>query len=174
MQTPRPTWTTASKTASEPVYALRPAVPDDYPFALALYIEGSAKHLKKIGRWDEARILRRFARAFGLGVSHILRVDGEDAGWIQVIEFAGQLHLRQLHLAAFARNRGIGTHLIEALKARGASGRKPVSLDVMHGNPAKELYLRLGFRPIRANLDKTRMIWRPERAERKTAEAKSQ
>ena len=85
---------------------------------------------------------------------------------MQVIEFAGQLYLRQLHLAASARNRGIGSHLIEALKARGASLRKPVTLDVMHGNPAKELYLRLGFRAIRANRDKTRMIWRPGRRRR--------
>jgi ribosomal protein S18 acetylase RimI-like enzyme len=49
------------------------------------------------------------------------------------------------------------------LKERATGLRKPVTLDVMHGNRAKELYLRMGFKPIRANLDKTRMMWRPER-----------
>jgi ribosomal protein S18 acetylase RimI-like enzyme len=60
-----------------------------------------------------------------------------------------------LHLAASVRNRGIGAHLIEVLQARGARLRKPATFDVMHGNRAKGLHLRLGFKPVRANLDKT-------------------
>ena len=141
-------------------YEMRRAGRADYHFALALYVDGSAKHLQKIGRWDEARILRRFERAYDLGVSHIIGVDGREAGYLQVVEFKRQIYLRQLHLADFARNRGIGAHLIEQIKARGVELGKPVTLDVLHGNRACELYLRLGFQPIRANLDKTRMIWR--------------
>jgi GNAT superfamily N-acetyltransferase len=141
-------------------FRLRAAEDDDYPFALALYIDGSAGLLKKIGRWNEARILTRFKRAYKLGDRRIIAVGGQDVGWIQVVDFVGQLYLRQLHLIARVQGRGIGTQLIEDLKARATSLGKPVTLDVIHGNRAKELYLRLGFRPIRANVDKTRMVWR--------------
>lgn len=144
-------------------FRLRAAEDDDYPFALALYIDGSAGLLKKIGRWNEARILSRFERAYKLGEGRIIAVDGDDVGWIQVVDFVGQLYLRQLHLIARVQGRGIGTQLIEELKARATSLRKPLTLDVIHGNRAKELYLRLGFRPIRANPDKTRMLWRAPR-----------
>src|SRR4051794_36362671 len=105
MQNLGSTRATAHGAASVPAYALRPAGSDDYSFALALYVSGSAKHLKRIGRWDEARILRRFERTYELGDSQIIYVDGRIAGWMQVVEFAGQLYLRQLHLSDFARNR---------------------------------------------------------------------
>jgi hypothetical protein len=39
-----------------------------------------------------------------------------------------------------------------------------VTLDVMHGNSARRLYLRLGFREIGQDVDRTQMIWRPPRA----------
>ena len=80
--------------------------------------------------------------AYDLGVSHIIAVDGREAGYLQVVEFKRQIYLRQLHLADFARNHGIGAHLIEQLKARGVELGKPVTLDVLHCNRACELYLR--------------------------------
>lgn len=149
-------------------FRLRAAGDDDYAFTLALYLDGSAGLLKKIGRWNEARILSRFKRAYKLGDGRIIIVDGEDVGWIQVVDFVGQLYLRQLHLIARVQGRGIGTQLIGDLKARATSLSKPLTLDVIHGNRAKELYLRLGFRPIRANRDKTRMLWRVPRKARAT------
>jgi len=36
-----------------------------------------------------------------------------------------------------------------------------VTLDVIHGNRARALYLRLGFRQFGADADKVQMIWRP-------------
>ena len=44
---------------------------------------------------------------------------------------------------------------------RGAALRKPVTLDVLHGNPARSLYLRLGFKQTGQDADKIQMIWRP-------------
>ena len=154
------------ETRTAPEFSLRSAKPDDYPFALALYLDGSAGLLKEIGRWNEARIVAQFERKYKLGEAQIICIDGEDVGWIQVVDFVGQLYLRQLHLIARVRGRGIGTRLIEDLQARGVSVGKPVTLDVIHGNRAKELYLRLGFRPVRADLDKTRMVWRAPRKRR--------
>ena len=145
----------------KPEFSLRPAKPDDYPFMLSLYLEGSAFLLKKIGRWDEDSFVKRFERAYKQDQTRVICVDGEDVGWLQIVDFARRLHLRQLHLVARVQGRGIGTRLIEDLHARGVRLRKPVTLDVIHGNRARELYVRLGFQPAKADQDKTRMIWRP-------------
>ena len=71
------------------------------------------------------------------------------------------MHLRQLHLIRNVRGQGIGTQLIKELQRADALG-KYVTLDVMHGNPAR-LYLRLGFRQISQDAAKRQMIWRPPR-----------
>jgi len=161
--------------STEPEFSLRLARPGDYQFALNLYLDGSKELLKKIGRWDEKRVISRFKRAFKLEQARIICSGGEDVGWIQICDFARRLHLRQLHLIPRVRGRGIGTRLIDDLHARGVGLRKPVTLDVIHGNRAKELYLRLGFRPTKSDLDKTRMVWRrltkQERKSRRTSPA---
>ncbi len=155
---------------AQPKFSLRPAKLNDYPFALALFLDGSEGHLKKIGRWDERRVVSRFKRAYKREKARIISAGGADVGWIQIEEFVGRLHLRQLHLIARVRGRGIGTRLIEDLHERGVRLGKPVTLDVIHGNPAKALYLRLGFRPTGEDLDKTHMIWRlPRQSKREIA-----
>ncbi len=61
------------------------------------------------------------------------------------------------------RGQGIGTQLIKELLQRADALGKSVTLDVMHGNPARLLYLRLGFRQISQDAAKRQMIWRPPR-----------
>src|SRR5271165_3544536 len=73
---------------------------------------------------------------------------------------ASTTRLRRSSDSAISRGRGIGTRLIEDLRERGVRLGKPVTLEVIHGNPAKSLYLRLGFRPTGEDLDKTHMILR--------------
>jgi ribosomal protein S18 acetylase RimI-like enzyme len=80
-----------------------------------------------------------------------------------VVDFVGRLYLRQLHLIPAYRRQGIGTQLIKDLLRRADARGKPVTLDVMHGNPARRLYLRLGFRQTGQDADRKQMIWRPPR-----------
>jgi ribosomal protein S18 acetylase RimI-like enzyme len=144
--------------------ALRPVRPDDYGFAVALYVEGSKDHLAKIGRWDEARVLAAFRRGYKREQARIIRAGGEDVGWVQIVEFAHRLHLRQIHIVEPFRNRGIGTRLIGSLMRRASRLGKRVTLDVIHGNPAKNLYLRLGFSFVGEDQDKLHMTWAPSGA----------
>ena len=87
----------------------------------------------------------------------------EGFGRIRVAEFVGRLHLRQLHLAAAHRGRGIGALVIKDLLSASTLLGKPVTLDVLHGNRARLLYRRLGFREISQGVEKMQMIWRPGR-----------
>jgi ribosomal protein S18 acetylase RimI-like enzyme len=147
----------------ETLFRLRPAVNADYPPMLALYLEGAQKHLSKIGRWDEERLVGLFHNGYKLHQTQIICVDDQDVGFIQVIEYVDRVYLRQLHLIEGFRGRGIGSKLIEAQLKRAAISDKPLALEVLHGNPAKRLYLRLGFRVAGQDPDKEHMIWNPPR-----------
>jgi ribosomal protein S18 acetylase RimI-like enzyme len=142
---------------------LRPARPRDYLFALSLYLDGARRHLSKIGRWDRRRIVSRFRRGYKQAQTRVICVEGKAVGWIQVAELVGRLHLRQLHLVAVQQRNGIGTRLIKDLLRRADVLGKPVTLDVLHGNAARSLYLRLGFRQTGQDADKIQMIRRPRR-----------
>ncbi len=141
----------------------RPAKPGDYPFAVGLYLDGAERYLSKIGRWSRPRIAAKFRRGYKPAYACVLSLRGEDVGWMQVVESVGRLHLQQLHLVESHRGRGLGTRLMEDLLGRAEAAGKPVTLDVMHGNRARRLYLRLGFRQTGRDADKVQMIWRPRR-----------
>ena len=141
-------------------FRLRPAEQGDYSFALALYLEGAKEHLTKIGRWDEDRFVALFREGYKQGRTQIISVDGRVVGFIQVVDFADRLYLRQIHLVDGFRGRGIGSTLIGAELKRGAETGRPVTLDVMHGNAARRLYVKLGFESTGKDPDKEQMIWR--------------
>ena len=87
-------------------------------------------------------------------------MDDRVVGFIQVVDFADRLYLRQIHLIDGFRGRGIGSTLIGVELKRGAESGRPVTLDVMHGNPARRLYVKLGFESTGKDPDKEQMIWR--------------
>lgn len=142
---------------------LRPPKPRDYFFAIGLYLDGAERHLTKIGRWNRRRTTIRFRQGYKQAQVQVICAGDKEIGWIQVAEFVDRLHLRQIHLIAPFRGAGIGTRLIEDLLQRAAARKKPVTLDVIHGNPAKSLYLRLGFKQYGQDADKIQMIRRPTR-----------
>jgi ribosomal protein S18 acetylase RimI-like enzyme len=151
---------TATNDQTRSDFRLRPAEQGDYSFALALYLEGAKEHLTKIGRWDEDRFVALFREGYKQGRTRIIRVDGRVVGFIQVVDFADRLYLRQIHLIDGFRGRGIGSTLIGGELKRGAESSRPVTLDVMHGNPARRLYVKLGFESTGKDPDKEQMIWR--------------
>jgi ribosomal protein S18 acetylase RimI-like enzyme len=144
-------------------FCLRPAENDDYPFALALYLDGAKEHLTKIGRWDEKRFVARFRRGYKQEQTRIICAEGQVVGFFQVVEYRNRVYLRQLHLIDGFRNRGIGSKLIGAELSRAAQSGRSVTLEVMHGNPAKQLYLRLGFETTGKDPDKEQMMWKAGR-----------
>jgi ribosomal protein S18 acetylase RimI-like enzyme len=142
---------------------LRPAKPRDYLFAISLYLDSAERYLSKIGRWKRLRWKSRFRRGYRQAQTQIICVGDRSIGWMQVAEFVGRLHLHQLHLIADFRGRKIGTRLIGDLLRRADSIGKPVTLEVLHGNPARSLYGRLGFRQTGRDADKMQMMRGPER-----------
>jgi ribosomal protein S18 acetylase RimI-like enzyme len=144
---------------------LRPARDEDHGFALALYLESTKPLLIALRRWDEEQLLARFAQGFKLEQIRVLSSAGVDIGWMQVSESVEELHLDQLHLVDHARNHGIGTHLIQALKNQATASDRAVALNVIRGNRAQQLYERLGFRVVGGDEERVRMLWQQDRTD---------
>jgi GNAT superfamily N-acetyltransferase len=156
-------WASAPPARAEPATWLRPARLADRDFAAALYFDSMRRLLTALGKWDGDRVTRRFRKCFRMEQSQIICQGHIDIGWIQVSETADYFHLHQIHIVERFRNRGIGGELITALLRRAQATARPVLLNVIRGNPAMSLYARLGFRPVRADPEKVRMRWEPDR-----------
>lgn len=142
-----------------PGVELRPVRPSDYEFARELYFGCIAPLLKALGRWDEAVAINRFDKAFRGRPSQVICLDGWDIGWLQISWNESRVHLDQVHLVDGYRNRGIGSGLIRAAMALAERLRLPLTLDVIRGNPAISLYLRLGFQVVAEDEELFTMRW---------------
>jgi GNAT superfamily N-acetyltransferase len=140
---------------------LRPATADDLAFARRLYLDNIREVTERVLAWDEARQTASFDARFEPGEVSVIRLDGEDIGWLQVAELQGELLLKQLFVAPLFQRRGIGTGLLRDLIARAAKAGKRVTLAVVRGNPARSLYERHGFQVTSEDRYKVYMVKEP-------------
>jgi ribosomal protein S18 acetylase RimI-like enzyme len=151
--------------------SLRPPVPADEPFLLALYASTRAEELAITG-WSEAEqdafCRMQFAAQTRFYNDHyphdgfsLLLVDGEPAGRLYVARLPGELRVVDIALMPRFRGRGIGSSLFASLFEESRSTGLPVRIHVEVFNRARRLYERLGFRQIADRGVYVEMEWRP-------------
>ena len=138
---------------------LRPARPSDFAFAEALYLSSTRPLLTALGAWEEEAARARLRAAFDRHTPLIICADGKDVGWVQVSARPGAMHLHQIHLSDAYRNRGIGSRLIGDIMRAARKAGLPVTLNVIRGNPAVELYKRLDFVIVNRGSELLQMRW---------------
>lgn len=92
----------------------------------------------------------------------IIRHEDRAVGRLYVYESAAEIRIMDIALLPAWRGMGIGSGLLREILARAASSNRFVTLHVEHHNPARRLYDRLGFRPIRDEGVYLRMQWNAE------------
>ena len=95
-------------------------------------------------QWD----CTKFREHFDPKIIKVIQADGIDIGMLKVEERDDCIYLGDIQIDIGYRRKGIGTQLIETVIGSGNLANKSVRLRVLKGNPAKELYLRLGFKEI--------------------------
>ncbi|HLK79107.1 MAG TPA: GNAT family N-acetyltransferase [Streptosporangiaceae bacterium] len=76
----------------------------------------------------------------------VVEVDNRPVGRLRITRTLGSVELCGIQLLPGIQRRGIGTAIIEDLKAQAAAAGIPLELDVEKDNPdARRLYDRLGF-----------------------------
>ena len=151
---------------------LRPVeMPDDEPFLRMLYF--STRDDLDLFFPDEnakAQILTlqfagqsmTYAKQYPEADHDVIMIDGESVGRMMVDRRADAVHLIDIALLPTVRNAGIGSSLLDRLKAQARSHSLPVELSVVKTNPAVRLYEREGFVVIADNDPYVFMRWTPE------------
>lgn len=145
-----------------PAIRLRPASATDLPFLLTLRQLTMTEHLHRVGAPadDEAhhqRIVANFedARIVCEGAN----ADADPIGLLKVTRAAGEWHVHQIQILPSRQGQGIGEAVLRELLVDAARENVPVSLGVLHGNPARRLYERLGFRLVSETDSSANLIW---------------
>jgi ribosomal protein S18 acetylase RimI-like enzyme len=127
--------------------SLRAASDADLPFLIALRKQTMTGHLVASGvvpsdEEQQARVLHRFECA------QIVEHHGRPAGLFKVARDALDWQLIQIQLAPELQGRRIGEALIQQLIDESREAGASLRLHVLHQNPARRLYERLGFRVV--------------------------
>lgn len=147
----------------KPAIHLRPASAFDLPFLLTLRRLTMTEHLQRVGApTDDEAHHRRIAANFE---DAMIVCDGTDAnihsiGLLKVTRAAAEWHVHQIQIHPSRQGQGIGEAVLRELLIEAAQEHVPVSLSVLHGNPARRLYERLGFRLASETETSANLIWR--------------
>ena len=129
-------------------YNLRQAVETDLEPMMRIGHEGIRPYVEQLFGWDQADQERRFRESFDVTTISIVRVDGQDIGYLDIEDSDDHVFLAGIYLDKDYRRRGVGSELIVDLLKSCQSRSKPLGLRVLRTNPAQRLYKRLGFRTI--------------------------
>lgn len=107
--------------------------------------EGIRPHVEAVWGWDQAEQESRFRGGFDEQTIRIVRVDGEDAGYLKIETREDHVFIAGIYLDGRFRDRGIGREIILDVLRSASEAGNPVRLQVLRPSPAQRLYARLGF-----------------------------
>lgn len=108
--------------------------------------------------WPAFRLRDQFQAEIDLVNCQVIVVDGERAGYVSVEDRGQFWYIDAIAIARKHQRQGVGSAVLRAIMDD--AGRVPVRLNVLHVNPARALYERLGFRTIIADERRQIMEWR--------------
>jgi GNAT superfamily N-acetyltransferase len=151
---------------------LRAVEPGDEQFLLRLYSSSRAGELAVVG-WQPEQLEaflemqysareRHYREQFPGANDQLVLVGGQPAGRLCVDRGNQELRVVDIALLPEHRGSGIGGALIAGLQEEATTAGLPLALQVEAGNPAANLYRRLGFVSDAADGVYNSMRWTPE------------
>jgi len=131
------------------------ATEQDKAYLLDLRLNTMVGHLENQGLFlsleqHQARVAEHFEH------SHLVLNDGQCVGAAKFIVSDKTISLLQLQIAPKQQGKGLGTQVLNALKAQASE----INLTVLKANPAYGLYQRAGFKTLGADDYEFHMQWR--------------
>jgi ribosomal protein S18 acetylase RimI-like enzyme len=139
---------------------LRPVTPEDAKFFYEARKAGFEPYATQIwGPWIESFQRMAASKDFTDLPVQVVEVDGERVGYLIVLHKEDHWDLDEIVVVPEHQCRGLGTQLLRTLMAAAQAAGMPIRLSVLNINPARELYLRLGFRVTRLEPPRVKMQW---------------
>jgi GNAT superfamily N-acetyltransferase len=155
---------------TEPAYRIRPATLDDAGFLADVVLAATRAQGRLPDTFDEPA----WRSAFTVWTSKQIRGDvpgsttsvieseGGPAGRLRVTRDKNHIDLSGIQLLPHVQGRGIGTAIIENLKAEAAAAGIPLDIGVEKDNPrARRLYERLGCVQVADDEQEHKLRWCP-------------
>lgn len=136
----------------------RPFEEADLPFVAALYASTRQEELSQ-ANWPQEVVDAFLQQQHEAQHAHysahytgmewlIVEVGGAAIGRLYLAEWKNEVRIVDIALLPDHRRRGIGAAILRDIIAWADGLPKPVSIHVEKYNPARHLYLRLGFEPV--------------------------
>lgn len=139
---------------------VRPAVPADEAWLLALRQTTMDEHFARLGEVPSADAHRERLRQHYDDIRLIL-CDDAVVGMVKAYRSEGEWALDQVQIAPPHQGRGLGETAVRLVLEEARADGLPVRLNVLHGNPARRLYERLGFVEVDRSGKAAILLWRP-------------
>jgi len=147
-----------------------PARAEDESFLSQVFAATRGAQFSALG-WPEAQLnaflqlqfsiqQRSYAMQFPEADCRIIRYDDRPVGRVIVYRSDSEVRLVDIAVLPAYQSRGIGVEVIRSLQAEATREGKPLTLQVLKGNPARRLYDRLGFVETGENGTHHAMEWR--------------
>ena len=141
-----------------PTLSFRPITDADRLFLTAVYASTREEELRQVDWAAEQKaafVDMQFAAQHQHYQQHYTQADflvilcnRVPCGRLYLARWSGEFCVVELTLLPAFRNLGLGTRLLAQILLEADAAEKPVRIHVEHNNPARHLYLRLGFVPI--------------------------
>jgi GNAT superfamily N-acetyltransferase len=151
-------------------YRLRAATAEDVGFLADVVIEATRAQGRLPNDFDERQWRKGFAEwsmeqirgEIPGSTTSVVEVDNQSAGRLRIARTVGCIELCGIQLRPDIQRHGIGSAIIEDLKAQAAAVGIPLDLGVEKDNPeARKLYERLGFVQVGETEQECRLRWSP-------------
>lgn len=140
---------------------VRLATLEDEPDLFELHRTVFKEHIERIWGWDEKWQRANFASECASSMTSVVRLNCRTVGYLQVRQDPHRVYLQNIALHPEFQNKGMGTRLLNHVKAAATARKVPLELAVFKSNgSAQRLYERHGF--LRTGESKTHieMSWR--------------
>ncbi len=140
-------------------FSLRMASSEDIDFIFRVRVESMKEDFARTSGWSADEQYRKAADE--IGQARIIMIDNLPVGVIKVLTRDNELHLHQMQILPGYQGRGIGTALVQRVLESADSRNLPVTLFVLKGARAKNLYERMGFSVVEENVNNDKMCRHP-------------
>jgi ribosomal protein S18 acetylase RimI-like enzyme len=162
---------TSPRSDAEPAYRLRPATLEDIGFLADVVVEATRAQGRLSGDFDEPTWRTNFTAwtekqirgEIPASTTGVIELGGERVGRLRVIRSPERIELSGIQLLPRVQGRGIGTAIIEDLKAEADAAGVCLDIGVEKDNPrARRLYERLGCVQIAEDEQEHKLRWSPQ------------
>ena len=135
-------------------YTIRQATPVDIELLDLIHTENMKGYVEKIYPWNP----QLFRDHFSCHDYQVIEINNRIIGFMKVVWSETEIYLAEIQITKNYQKQGIGTSLIQLIIEKARENHQKLWLKVLKGNPAKQLYQRLGFTKLEESVTHEIMV----------------